>query len=228
MKATYTLVHNRKSKLNKQGKALVQIQIYFNQERKWLSTNIYLSPKEWDAKRNEVSQHHPEADELNRELQAHIEKLKIHERNEAKVGRPLTLSSLSLDNLKDHVQGISFTEFWHTWVETDNQLEYETKRTHRSDLNRFKEFKEEVHFFELTPELLRAYEAFLLHFRFTSHKGEVKPLSYSRIHGLFKTLRAYVSRAIQEGYIESRRTTPSCASAPLNTGRWLVRQRAST
>lgn len=59
-----------------------------------------------------------------------------------------------------------------------------------------------MHFFELTPELLRAYEAFLLHYRFTSHKGEIKPLSYSRVHGLFKTLRAYVSRAIQEGYIE--------------------------
>ena len=87
-------------------------------------------------------------------------------------------------------------------METDNQLENETKRAHRSDLNRFKEFRKEVHFFELTPELLRSYKAFLLHYCFTSHKGEIRPLSYSRVHGLFKALRAYVSRAIQEGYIE--------------------------
>ena len=87
MKATYTPVYNRKNKLNKQGKALVQIQIYYKQERKWLSTNIYLAPKEWDVKRLEISQYHPEADELNKELQEHIEKLKMHERNEAKAGR---------------------------------------------------------------------------------------------------------------------------------------------
>ena len=186
MKALYTFVYNRKNKLNKSGEALVQIKVYVNRENKYLSTNIYLKPKEWDEKRSEVSQHHPKADELNKELQEHIEKLKTFERNEAKAGRRLILSSLSLDNPKEAVPAISFTEFWYTWVETDNQLENETKRAHRSDLNRFKEFKKEVHFFELTPELLRSYEAFLLHYRFTSHKGEVKPLSYSRVHGLFK------------------------------------------
>jgi hypothetical protein len=173
MKALYTLVYNRKNKLNKYGEALVQIRIYHHRKNKYLSTGIYLSPKEWDAKRGEVSHHHPEADELNRELQEHIEKLKAHERNETKAGRPLILSSLSLDNLQSSIQAISFTEFWHTWIETDNQLEYQTKRNHRADLNRFKEFKPEVHFFELSPELLRAYESFLLHFRFTTHKGEV-------------------------------------------------------
>lgn len=202
MKALYTLVYNRKNKLNKDGEALVQIRVYYKRENKYLSTGIYLLPKQWDPKRNEVSQHHPEADELNRELQAHIEKLKTHERNEAKAGRPLVLSTLSLDNLQLATPTLSFTEFWHTWVETDNQLEYETKRTHRSDLNRLKEFKEEVHFFELTPELLRSYEAFLLKYRFIEYTGQEKPLSYSRIHGLFKTVRAYVNRAIQEGYIE--------------------------
>ena len=84
----------------------MQIQIFYQQERKWLSTNIYLSPKEWDTKHSEVSQHHPEADELNRELQDHIEKLKTHERNEAKAGRPLLLSSLSLDSLQPAIQPI--------------------------------------------------------------------------------------------------------------------------
>ena len=128
MKATYTLIYNRRNKLNSQGKAAVVIQVYYRRERKWFNTEIFLTPKEWDEKRSEVSKHHPKADELNKELQEHIEKLKTHERNEAKAGRPLILSSLSLDNPKEAVPAISFTEFWHTWVETDNQLEYEAKR----------------------------------------------------------------------------------------------------
>ena len=79
MKALYTFVYNRKNKLNKSGEALVQIKVYVNRENKYLSTNFYLKPKEWDEKRSEVSKHHPKADELNQELQEHIEKLKTFE-----------------------------------------------------------------------------------------------------------------------------------------------------
>jgi integrase len=60
-----------------------------------------------------------------------------------------------------------------------------------------------VHFHELTTELLREYELFLLSFRVKNNKGGDKFLSYGRIHCLFKTLRAYVNRAIQEGYMEA-------------------------
>jgi hypothetical protein len=62
MKATYTFVYNRKNKVNKQGEALVQMQVYYNKERKYLSTGIYLKPNEWDAKRNEVNKNHPECE----------------------------------------------------------------------------------------------------------------------------------------------------------------------
>ena len=203
MKATYTFVFNRKNKLNKQGEALVQIQVYYQQERKYLSTGIYLKPNEWDARRNEVSKNKPECDALNKELQEHIENLKAHERKENQAGRPLLLSSLTLDNFNASNPGLSFTEFWQVGIETNNQLEYDTKRSHRSALKRFKEFKEDVHFHELTTELLRAYERFLINYRVSNNKGGEKALSYGRIHCLFKTLRAYVNRAIQEGYMET-------------------------
>jgi hypothetical protein len=81
-------------------------------------------------------------------------------------------------------------------------LEHDTKRTQLSELKRLQEFKKDVYFFELTPDFLRAYEGFLLKYRFTNNKGESKPLSPPRIHCLFKTFRAYVNRAVQEGYLE--------------------------
>ncbi|WP_040665134.1 Arm DNA-binding domain-containing protein, partial [Nafulsella turpanensis] len=80
MKALYTFVYNRKNKLNKDGEALVQIQVYYQQKRKWISTGIYLKPKEWDERRSEVSYHHPRADELNEELQEYLGQLRTHER----------------------------------------------------------------------------------------------------------------------------------------------------
>lgn len=116
--------------------------------------------------------------------------------------RALVLATLSLDNLRNVSTDLTFTEFWLKWIENDNQLEYDTKRTHRSELRRLREFKHDIYFFELTPEFLRGYESFLLKYRFINAKGEKAALSPPRIHCLFKTLRAYVNRAIQEGYIE--------------------------
>ena len=126
MKATYALVHNRKNKLNKNGEALVQIQVYYNKKRKWLSSGIYLKPREWDAKRYEINANHPACDELNQELQEYLENLKTHERNLARTGKPLVLSKLSLDKLNEVSTGISFTEFWKIGIESNNQLEYDT------------------------------------------------------------------------------------------------------
>jgi hypothetical protein len=124
MKATYTFVYNRKNKLNKQGEALVQIQVYYNKERKYLSTGIYLKPNEWDNRRNEVNRHHPECDVLNEELQAHVENLKTYERNEFQVGRSLALSALTLENFNASSPGLSFTEYWQQGIENNNQLEF--------------------------------------------------------------------------------------------------------
>lgn len=109
-----------------------------------------------------------------------------------------------MDKLKKATgPALSFTEYWQSGIESNNQLEPDTKRAHRSALKRFREFQEEVHFHELATELLREYELFLLNFRFKNTKGGEDPLSYGRIHCLFKTLRAYVNRAIQEGYMEA-------------------------
>jgi len=55
MKAQYRFIYNRKNQLNKEGKALVQIEVYLNAKRKFLSTGVYLAPNEWNENRSEVT-----------------------------------------------------------------------------------------------------------------------------------------------------------------------------
>jgi integrase len=136
-------------------------------------------------------------------LQTYIENLKSYVRAKFKAGRPLILASISLEKYNASSPCLSFTGYWQLGIENNNQLEFDTKRAHRSALKRFYEFREEVHFHELSTELLREYELFLLNFRVKNNKRAEKPLSYGRIHCLFKTLRAYMNRAIQEGYMET-------------------------
>ena len=60
-KICYRFIYNRDKHLNSDGKALVQIEAYQSGRRVYFSTHIYLTPKQWSAKKGLVV-HHPEAD----------------------------------------------------------------------------------------------------------------------------------------------------------------------
>ena len=51
-KISYSLVFNRKKKLNKKGMALVQVEAYLNRRKMYFSTRVYLKPEQWDVKYN--------------------------------------------------------------------------------------------------------------------------------------------------------------------------------
>ena len=51
------IVYNRKKVLNKNGEALIQIEVYFNAKRKYISTDIYVKPEHFDTKQNKVKKH---------------------------------------------------------------------------------------------------------------------------------------------------------------------------
>ncbi len=67
MKASYKIVYNRKRKLNKEGKALVQLQVCLQRKQRFFSTGIYLIPKQWDASKRQVK-NHPNQIRLNKQL----------------------------------------------------------------------------------------------------------------------------------------------------------------
>ena len=66
-KIVYKLVYNRKKVLNPRGTALVQVEAYQARKKKYFTTQVYLRPGQWDARRERVK-HHPNADRLNRLL----------------------------------------------------------------------------------------------------------------------------------------------------------------
>ena len=44
-KIYFRLVYNRKKKLNKSGKALIQVEAYRNRKKVYISTGIYVNPQ---------------------------------------------------------------------------------------------------------------------------------------------------------------------------------------
>ena len=47
-KIRYRFVFNRKKTLNKEGKALVQVEATLNQRKAYMTTHVYLKPEWWD------------------------------------------------------------------------------------------------------------------------------------------------------------------------------------
>ena len=73
-KIYFRLVYNRKKKLNKSGKALIQVEAYRNRKKVYISTGIYVNPKQWDNHHSRIIQH-PHSEELNRMLACIIHSL---------------------------------------------------------------------------------------------------------------------------------------------------------
>lgn len=66
-KIVYRFVYNRKKRLNKSGKALLQLEALLHGKRCYFSTHLYLKPSEWSNSRQCIV-HHPLAKELNMKL----------------------------------------------------------------------------------------------------------------------------------------------------------------
>ncbi|WP_027420923.1 Arm DNA-binding domain-containing protein [Crocinitomix catalasitica] len=67
MNAKY--IYNRKNKLNSEGQALIQLEIYGDRKNRPLkSTGIYIAPDFWDDNRQIVKKKHPDSDTLNKKL----------------------------------------------------------------------------------------------------------------------------------------------------------------
>jgi len=54
---TFSFIHNRTKKLDKYGKALIQIKAYQNGRNKYFSTNVRVKPGQWNMRRQEVWKH---------------------------------------------------------------------------------------------------------------------------------------------------------------------------
>lgn len=77
-KISYRIVYNRKKRLNAEGKALLQVEAYLKGKRIYFSTNIYLTPKQWDNKKKMIKSH-VAARSLNYYLREFITKLELRE-----------------------------------------------------------------------------------------------------------------------------------------------------
>jgi len=183
-KALYNVVYNRKKRLLSDGTALVQVEAYMRGRNKYFSTNIYITPDQWDKKHRKIK-NHPNAIRLNTEIRdfvATLERVELERRNS---GRPFTL-----DHLTDYLNGkltSSFTKFMAMEIEQE-QLSRATKIGMQTTLKALQDFKNDILFAELNFDLLSDFERFLY----------AKELNVNTINKYFRHIRKFVNLAINK------------------------------
>lgn len=190
MNATiFTTVFNRKGKLLSNGTALIQIRAYLNGRCKFFSTNIYISPTQWDKKHNLIK-NHPNAIRLNKQIADFTTRLQAFEMEQLNKGK-----KFNIDCYNEFVSGRfsnSFYDFINREIEENNTTAKATKVTQRTTLKALREYKSDVSFDDVTFDFLTGFQRFLT----------AKSLSKNTINKYFRHIRRFVNLAIDRDKIE--------------------------
>lgn len=180
-------VYNRKKKLNSRGTALLQIEAYLDKKKIYFSSHIYLTPEQWDSKK-EVIQKHPHAESLNYMLREFILNLEKKEIELWKSGHEITLEILRNEfYLKNESSFLNFIEK----EIISSRGKSSTKKNKLSTYFLLSQFNPHVDFKDIHSRFVFDFESFL-------HQ---KGYQTNTIAKHMKHLRAFVNSAINKNYI---------------------------
>ena len=184
-------------------KGVVQIEVLYKRQRKWLSTGVKLYADQWDANRWVVQ--HTDMFELNDGLRGQLEAL------ERWLFNNFSTKAFTWDALKAYVDGggeqDSFLLFVDKMVETRNDIRESSRRSQRKLSTVLREFGGLKHFSDLTPACILDFDNFL-HGRKVRKldldgREMIVPMRQSSIFSYHKALKTYIHMAMTRGYVKS-------------------------
>jgi len=180
----YKPVFNRKKKLNSDGTALVQIQVYLRRQNRYFSTGIYVKPDQWDPADWVINR--KDAEDFNRKIRLVIHDLEEYEYKARARGDIFELDMLPEPEREKH----DFLSFISSHIDIED-ISPNTRKQHQSTLKHLRDFGKIVYFGDITRQKIEAFDRFL---------HDLK-LEQSSIHGQHKRLKKWLRKAIIEGYL---------------------------
>ena len=188
-KIKYRLVFNRKKTLNKEGKALVQVEATLNQRKVYMTTNVYLKP-EWWNKDKKLVVNHPQAEGLNLMLWQFVLDLQNVEIELWKRGTTPTLAMIK--SCGKEVPDVTFKAFAKKMIDESDRSE-KTKENLRSTVRAVCRFRQGLDFKDISYGFLKSFEQ---HLRDTGK-------STNTVGKHMRQLRTIVNEAINHGIIKA-------------------------
>ncbi|WP_052600072.1 site-specific integrase [Aureispira sp. CCB-QB1] len=188
----FSVVHNYKNKLRKNGTGLIQIRAYTKGQCKFFSTGIYVTPFQWSKRLKQVIDH-PNTFQYNAEIRRQINALEAFALDCIKKNGVITINQVEDFFRYEDVE--SFTDFWRCELAADTKLSKETKGKHKAALNHWTDFRKDVQFSELNFNLIHDFDTFLYK----------KNLHTNTVFTHHKQVRKYINLAISKGSFEAHK-----------------------
>ena len=178
----YRLVYNRKHKQNRDGKALIQIECLKDRRRTYFSTNVYLSPTEWDGCH---VINHPLADQLNKFLFGRLIELQRIEFEFIQRGKYPTLKMLREAMERHATPSASLRDFMQSVIDDDSSRCKSTKASYHYLVNDIENEFGMLTIADITYDLIIRYRESM----------RKKELSENTVKGRLKALRCLLHQA---------------------------------
>lgn len=185
----YSLRFNRRKRLDKDGKAFIEVRMYHNGIATYHSTGISVTPDSWNADKNL-----PKDNQIKRNCETLIQELKVFESNFRIKKGQFRLSDFQYQHITEPIpqpKNVSFTKFYADQLEGEKALKQESWRTRKLSFQYFKEFRPEVRFDEVNFILVQQFDFFLNN----------KKLHTNTIAKHHKHFRKYIIQAIKSRLI---------------------------
>lgn len=188
-KIKYRLVFNRRKQMNKDGKALIQVEATLNKRKLYLSTHVFIGEDQWDAKKQQVI-NHPMSEDYNALLYSFIVELEQIEMSYWRKGIPITLALMKKSCKSNIYPEIPFTKFAYNITMNSTKKET-TKANLLTTISKLDEFRSGITFKDVNYTFVRDFEHFL----------KMQKCKTNTIGKHLRQLRTFVNEAINAGYM---------------------------
>lgn len=188
--AKISIVRRNREKRN--GEAQLYAVFYVNRQKVMMPTKVYVRSEDWDEKAQRVKGITAESRDANLILAGVVARITNVFVKARLVDEELTKAAFMRKYEKP--QGFrSFTEWMDWWYKQEYKvLSYNTLRSHQTVMKKMKDFRDDLTFDELTPEMLKLFMQYLkLH-------GASEATMYKNL-GI---LKVFVMAAERHGYIK--------------------------
>lgn len=175
MKPVVKIVFDRRKKASKNSNGTVEIEIYQNRKRKWISTGVHVLAHQW---KNGLVVGRIDAPDLNVVIQTKYQQtLSLFENGD-----------IDIANISDaHLGKINFLDWLDAQIEARKDIRESTKRAHRQTAQHLRKFGKIQTFADLTTKNIALWDDEI--------KLHVK--KQTSAHGYHKRLKPYIKKAIQ-------------------------------
>ncbi|MEM1327207.1 MAG: site-specific integrase [Bacteroidota bacterium] len=184
-------------KPNQQGLYPLVVRITKNRKSTYISTGKYLEEKYWDKSRGRIKKSHPNSTRLNHFLTKKLAEI-TDKILEAESENNISSAQSIGERIRSKKEHFSFFDLATNHLQhLEDSRQFNRLSIERSRVNHFRDFlkQKDLHFQEITPVLLRKYQAYL---------RKVKNNGDSSVASCLIVIRTIYNLAIREGMVDRR------------------------